>query len=129
MAHIFKWKAIYRIIKNQRSPQIEERGKAFVEEYAALLGSAVMCLSYLVKANVNMVIRAMTERTLVGMLRSMGTMFLNILRAYGKYFSQGILDSIVREINKIKGGVTAWPTDPNLPGGLPPYLPRSKDDE
>lgn len=47
MAHIFKWRDIYRILKNQTSPEIEERSiDAYVKEFTALMGSLAVLMQH-----------------------------------------------------------------------------------
>jgi hypothetical protein len=56
MAHIFKWADIYRILKNQRSPQIEELGSAYVKEFVSMWGSLFLMLEYFVELQTRRVV-------------------------------------------------------------------------
>lgn len=94
MAHVFKWKAIYRIIKNQRSPQIEERGIAFSVEYAALLGSCAWCLTYLIRTNVGRAMEMLAGRSVRSLVNNIARVMIDFILAYAFLIEAELLDRL-----------------------------------
>lgn len=111
MAHVFKWKAIYRILKNQRSPQIEETGKKYREEFAALSGSFVLCIQYLNRAVARKTLQIMGTAWMISMFGAFGKQIVDFLGKRGEFFKPEMLDSIAavatEEAGKIRGGAEA----------------------
>lgn len=111
MAHVFKWKAIYRILKNQRSPQIEETGRKYLAEFAALSGSFVLCIQYLNKAIARKTLQIMGTAWMISMFGAFGKQIVDFLSKRGEYFKPEMLDAIAAtattEAGKIRSGAEA----------------------
>lgn len=105
MAHVFKWKAIYRILKNQRSPQIEETGKQYVAEFAALSGSFVLCVQYLNKAIARKTLQLMGTAWMISMFGAFGKQIVDFIAKRGEYFKPEMLDSIASVASEKAGAV------------------------
>lgn len=124
MAHVFKWKAIYRIVKNQRSPEIEETGKAFSVEFASLLGASSWCLRYLARVTVRKAVRALTETTVRRGLATLVKNQISFFRAWGYLIKwemlESLKDALTKEIERQGPGGTGGSGETiDRPAGLP----------
>lgn len=86
----FNWRSIYRIIKNQRSPEIEESGRVYSAEYASLLGASALCLKYVRQANIEVTLKILRARTLRQLIEPMAEQMVGAIGAYAFLFPQAV---------------------------------------